>query len=438
MSSKLRLHIDATLAEISGNTSSSQTVSKKWYLPKLSLKDGLTQFFNEYTEFKNDTLLVTTSYGQHVLDKYAGESPALLVTSGFESWPFIRQPTYGRHASAKPRRANSLLSPDFVFGLSERTLADGTLEKEIGMEEIDFLISKLKFVDVKHVAIGFLHSGVNPKNEETLARILRENGFEVSTSYSYSIPGDEKSHYNEVARWWRTFINAYLKAPMSEFLKPLMDFTTEHGIKIQFGSAGENSGQLTDSLYALEHLICNDAKDDILYLGLHSFNLLIKNSMSTIIESSWGPVLVNAPDIIELPLQPTQEITTNHYGVLDFSPNKLGLDPGPMIFSRTLRPTLLDLLAVTQMESPNFPTFEGLNKESFGKIKNAISLLARSSKMSQHEAEKHLLDIFVERTVFAIRAAYPKKELKVAGPLAKSFVSILSKAHVPLKLVIHD
>ena len=113
MSKTLRLHFDATLAQLFLLSPATQLQTKNWYIPKLGLVEGVQQFLTQIPEVEIEKVILSSSYGQHILDRKAGEAPALLVTAGFESWPFVRQPKTSISSMARPRRAPPLLSSDF-------------------------------------------------------------------------------------------------------------------------------------------------------------------------------------------------------------------------------------------------------------------------------------------------------------------------------------
>jgi len=144
-----------------------------------------------------------------------GGKIALVTTAGFEDVLEIgrqNRPSLYDFGVEKPPR---LIARDDVFGVDERTLYDGTIEKAPDRKEVENLAELLLSREYDSVALCFLHSYANPANEQAVADVLEEAGISVSVSHRV-LP-----EYREYERFSTTAVNAYVSPRMGSYLKTL-------------------------------------------------------------------------------------------------------------------------------------------------------------------------------------------------------------------------
>ena len=110
-----------------------------------------------------------------------GARTAFLTTEGFEDLLIIgrqnREKLYDLLAPAKQQLVPSELS----FGLPERMLYDGSVERDLDSAALAGLTEKLRRLKVESVAVCLLHSYANPIHEKRVGEALQ--GFFVSLSH---------------------------------------------------------------------------------------------------------------------------------------------------------------------------------------------------------------------------------------------------------------
>ncbi|MEZ5800814.1 MAG: hydantoinase/oxoprolinase N-terminal domain-containing protein [Nitratireductor sp.] len=116
-----------------------------------------------------------TTVATNALLERKGERTALLITSGFGDGLKIGY-------QARPDIfAKEIIKPEQLYSrvveISERVLADGTMEKAVEADEIAAALATLKADGYDSLAIVFMHAWKYPEHEQVAARMAREAGF---------------------------------------------------------------------------------------------------------------------------------------------------------------------------------------------------------------------------------------------------------------------
>ncbi|MBW2623808.1 MAG: hydantoinase/oxoprolinase family protein, partial [Deltaproteobacteria bacterium] len=144
-----------------------------------------------------------------------GARTALITTAGFEDVLEIGRQTRPNLYDLTGRRSPPLVSRDLRFGLNERILYDGQVEREPDPEEITGLLARIEQAGVESLAVCLLHSYANPAHEETLRRRAETLGIPVSVSHRIF------NEFREYERTSTTVVNAYVAPVMRRYLGDL-------------------------------------------------------------------------------------------------------------------------------------------------------------------------------------------------------------------------
>jgi N-methylhydantoinase A len=160
-------------------------------------------------------LLHGTTVGTNTLLERKGARTALVTTAGFEDAIEI-----GRQARPKLYdfffdRIEPLVPKDLRFGVNERTASDGAILTAPTPEELRSLADRLASAKPQSIAISFLFSFANPKNEKIVADALTR--LKVPLSISHQILPE----FREYERTSTVVINAYLQPVMQTYLENL-------------------------------------------------------------------------------------------------------------------------------------------------------------------------------------------------------------------------
>src|SRR5437867_7223617 len=146
-----------------------------------------------------------------------GARVALLTTEGFEDVLAIGRQTRRELYNIFVTRPSPLVPDDLRFGVKERVLYDGAIERSIDAEQLQQLVEVLRRKNVEAVAVSLLFSFANNAHERAVGQALRPLRIPVSLS-SQILP-----EYREYERTSTTVINAYLAPKMSRYLGRLHD-----------------------------------------------------------------------------------------------------------------------------------------------------------------------------------------------------------------------
>ncbi len=173
------------------------------------------------------TLLHGTTVGTNALLQRKGARVALITTSGFEDVIEI-----GRQA--RPRlydfffdRIVPLVPRELRFGVRERTDAEGRILEHPSDTELTRLRDAVKDANPEAIAISFLFSFANPKNERTVTATMADLGKPLSISHRI-LP-----EFREYERTSTVVVNAYLQPLMQSYMQRLAERVKKHAEEIQ-------------------------------------------------------------------------------------------------------------------------------------------------------------------------------------------------------------
>lgn len=460
MSSTLGLAIGASFVELSGHlttptTDGHSTTSKvpyyqtRWYLPKKSLGDALSAALPEAFAASEKAcgelpsrLCVATDSVERILNREQGRAPAVLITTGFESWLPLRQPLISPPFSMSLERRQLPLDTDSIFGVSERMRHDGSVHTKLDLDELTFLAAKLDLLKVKEVAILYLHATTNPAHELATASFLRERGFRVFMSHTASGQTLEE-------RWQATIENAFsdsalqdekaqIETAMSAFPGCELEIWTSSGRKpwAEHSTASVRGG-LNHAVHAYAASLAGQGSSfRHLHCGLDEIRMLGEGKTRK---------------------QPTTLVANDAWPFPHLTGDCCGFEPGPMMFGRSHQLTALDVLFVRDRLLP-IEGFSSLaSDKSRSRILESLFTLAKSPSASAKnrppDAAEISIDIeqaFIEEIIVLVTGktgadgqtpAAKKSRLAdvvLSGALSSSLQSLLSQRRFDLRFRLTD
>jgi N-methylhydantoinase A len=161
-----------------------------------------------------------------------GASTAWVTNRGFEDVIEIgrqARPASQLYALVAERPA-PLVDGESRFGVAGRMLKDGSEERPVERPEIEALLERLS--GLESVAVGFLHSYVNPAHEEAVAEILEALGIPVTCS-ARLLP-----EYREYERFSTALVNAYVAPLVTRYLQALGEECGARRVRIMASGGG--------------------------------------------------------------------------------------------------------------------------------------------------------------------------------------------------------
>ena len=160
-------------------------------------------------------LLHGTTVGTNTLLERKGARVAFVTTAGFEDSIEIGRQARPRLYDLFFERVPPLASSEMRFGVDERTRADGTIERQPSVHELQSLVRSLAAKKPESIAISLLFSFANPANERAVARCLEK------LSLPLSISSEILPEFREYERASTVLLNAYLQPVMQRYLERL-------------------------------------------------------------------------------------------------------------------------------------------------------------------------------------------------------------------------
>jgi N-methylhydantoinase A len=284
-----------------------------------------------------------------------GARTALLTTRGFRDVLAIGRQTRPELYDLFTDRPEPIIPSDRRLEVDERMDHLGNILVPLKEGEIPALVAQLKELEVESVAICLLFSFVNPKHEQQLAQVLREEGFHVSASIEI-LP-----EFREYERSSTTAINAYVAPAMERYLGSLGE-----GLQTQdFYIMQSNGGMIRAELVRAEPIraILSGPAGGVVgsqYVAkLAGFDQMISFDMggtSTDVSLCEGEIQVTYEGGIGgFPIRiPMVDIHTmgsgggsiarvDAGGILRVGPDSAGAEPGPVCYGRGgMDPTVTD------------------------------------------------------------------------------------------------
>jgi hypothetical protein len=390
MSYQVGLSIGESFAELRVLPASSP--GHRWYLSKKNVHEGLRDTLRELkkahsSQLDSGVLSVVSSSVERALDRKQGQTPALIVNSGFESRLRVRNEMTTPLFSLSPKRMTPLVPNDYVFGISGRLAASGTELTPLKMEEMEFLKSKLELLKVKHLAVGLLHSGTNPEHENQIAKWFAEHGFHAFCSSSFKTSSGKGSFANhfqidERESWLAAAEAAYAESVIEEEKTAVVSALNEglgevaKNWKIIF--IGNESVRPWEELssqrlrHGLERALSMASSTrhpelPTLHLGLDRFYFIPPREPSAL------------PKVCLVSLRPTQLLEVGNWAFPSLSETSAGYEPGPMLFGKSQQLSVLDVLYVRD-RLKSISGFENLiNERSKPRILESLMILGNAA-----------------------------------------------------------
>jgi N-methylhydantoinase A len=157
-----------------------------------------------------------------------GAKTAFVTTQGFEDLLAIGRQNRPELYNLTPAPSRPLVPRDLCFGVDERVLFDGTVERALRPADAEALRGKIANAGAESVAVCLLHSYRNDVHERALLDVL--------TGY-VSASCDVSPEFREFERAGTTAINAYVGPLMDRYLGEL-ERASPHPVAIMQSNGG--------------------------------------------------------------------------------------------------------------------------------------------------------------------------------------------------------
>jgi N-methylhydantoinase A/oxoprolinase/acetone carboxylase beta subunit len=379
--------------------------------PSLAIFEGVSDILKD----SPDAFIVHgTTVATNALLQRKGGRIALITTAGFEDVLAIGRQTRRELYALRPESRFELIPAERRFGLGERTLASGRIERAVSRAEVRRIIQKAKRSGAEAVAVCLLHSYANPKNEEIVAAELERSGL-LFTISSRLLP-----EHREFERTSTTAVNACLMPVMDRYLGELDRRIGRADLRIMQSNEGYISppqARVEPIRTALSGPAGGVVGARILaraagFPNVVSFDMggtstdvsLIEGGIRRTHESRVGDFPIRLPiiDIHSVGAGGGSIAYTDRGGSLRVGPQSAGADPGPACYGRGELPTVTDANLCLGRLDPDF-FLGGKMTIDPGRSRKAVSRLGRAIGKSMIETALGIISIANANMEKAIR-----------------------------------
>jgi len=320
--------------------------------PSVAIHSG-TSFF-ENIKLKSVVLIHGTTVATNALLERKGAEVLLLTTSGFEDVIEIGRQNRDKLYDLFWQKRPPLVSSKNRIGVSERIDSNGTVLKNLNIDEIQKLLDDLDLESIETIAISYINSYINPEHEIKTEEILTSLNLPISIS-SRIIP-----EFREYERTSTTVANSYLIPKVKYYMKSLSEKLEGTDIYVM----QSNGGVIRPERAGVEpvRIITSGPAGGVVgafkisqQAGIEKIITYDMGGTSTDISLCDGSLRFTTESVIDgIPIKiPMVNIFTigagggsiayaDSGGALKVGPQSAGADPGPACYGKGNEPTVTD------------------------------------------------------------------------------------------------
>ena len=193
--------------------------------PEDAILDGMARVCARagITPHRLTRIIHGTTLATNALIERRGARTAFITTEGFRDVIEMRTESRFEHYDLNLTLPEPLIARSDRFTLRERVDAGGSILIPLALTEAEALATRLD--GYESVAVGFLHSYLNPAHEHLMRDVLAR----LRPGLSVSLSCDVSPQMREYERFTTTCANAYVRPMMESYLGRLADRLAERG-----------------------------------------------------------------------------------------------------------------------------------------------------------------------------------------------------------------
>ncbi len=168
-----------------------------------------------------------TTLATNALIERRGAKTALITTEGFRDVIEMRTESRFEQYDLNLQLPEPLLPRHMRFTVAGRVDANGQVLIDIDRAEVEAVVDKIAEAGFESVAVGLIHSYLNPAHEQLVREVLAEKLPDVSVSISSEV----SPQMREYERFNTVVANAYIKPLMASYLGRLEDRLKAEGVQ---------------------------------------------------------------------------------------------------------------------------------------------------------------------------------------------------------------
>ena len=216
---RLGVDIGGTFTDVVMEVSEKQFSTKvltTYGAPEDAIIDGVKQVCASAGVAASDIgqIIHGTTLATNALIERRGAKTVLITTEGFRDVIEMRTESRFEQYDLNLKLPDPLLPRQSRLTLKERVNASGEVLTPLDRSEVEALVDQIAKAGYESVAVGLLHSYVNPAHEELVREVLAEKLPDVMVSLSFEV----SPQMREYERFNTVVANAYIKPLMKSYL----------------------------------------------------------------------------------------------------------------------------------------------------------------------------------------------------------------------------
>ena len=197
--------------------------------PENAIIDGMYQVCEKASVKPSevDQIIHGTTLATNALIERRGAKTALITTEGFRDVIEMRTESRFEQYDLNLNLPDPLLPRHMRFTVPGRVDANGEILVDLDRADVEAVVEKIAEAGFESVAVGLIHSYLNPTHEKLVRDVLAEKLPNVSVSISSEV----SPQMREYERFNTVVANAYIKPLMASYLGRLEDRLQNEGVQ---------------------------------------------------------------------------------------------------------------------------------------------------------------------------------------------------------------
>lgn len=353
--------------EVTGALSTLKTLSTP-ATPGAEVMTGIAELGTRYGHASESISYFThgTTVGVNTVIQRRGAELALFTTRNFEDVLEVARLKVPDPYDLFSRRPAPLAPRERVYGITERTLKDGTIETPVDPDAVADAVARARADGADTIVVALLHAYANPANE----RAVRDAILAAAPGMTVTLSSDVWPVIREYERTVTSTVAGYVQRRVADYIGSLQEALRAAGVPAEAMITKSNGGVMAAELGKADPIA-----------------MLLSGTASGVIGAADVAARVGASDVLsfdvggtsadvavirggkpafgvgemvgEFPIYvPTVSVTSigegggsiawvDDFGVLKVGPESAGSTPGPACYGRGgTRPTITDAFAV--------------------------------------------------------------------------------------------
>ncbi len=355
-----------------------------------------------------------TTVGVNTVIQRRGAELALFTTAEFEDVLEVARLKVPDPYNLFSRRPAPLAPRERVYGVTERTLKDGTVERQLDPDDVRQAVARAKADGADTIVVALLHAYANPANE----RVVRDVIAEVAPEMAVTLSSDVWPVIREYERTVTATVAGYVQRRVADYIGSLQGALREAGVPAEPMITKSNGGVMAAELGKSNPIamLLSGTASGVIGAAAVAARIGARDVLSFDVGGTSADVAVirggepafGVGEMVgEFPIYvPTVSVTSigegggsiawvDDFGVLKVGPESAGAMPGPACYGQGGdRPTITDAFAVLGLL--------GADELGYGTVKldraaaeQAIGGLAEGLGLSMQEAAESVIKVSI-------------------------------------------